>query len=203
MPHSHLEMDCGAMPSFSANMVCVQPRSFLNSKIMLQNLLRWYIGSLPFCGYIVTQMFGFFNNRKVVNLSGFSNPRADLKCCSLAAVSQADVALRGNNAPASRALRGSGSKSYPSQHKRARVRVPFCVGWGSWIRTSENARVKVWCLTAWLYPNYLIDLWYYITFYSICQELFFFFSYFFCFCLFFPNLQKIMYLFWIILLLFY
>ena len=26
-------------------------------------------------------------------------------------------------------------------------------GWGSWIRTSENARVKVWCLTAWLYPN--------------------------------------------------
>ena len=49
-------------------------------------------------------------------------------------------------------------------------------GWGSWIRTSENARVKVWCLTAWLYPNYLIDLWYYITFYFICQELFFFFS---------------------------
>ena len=26
-------------------------------------------------------------------------------------------------------------------------------GWDSWIRTSENARVKVWCLTAWLYPN--------------------------------------------------
>ena len=26
------------------------------------------------------------------------------------------------------------------------------VGWDSWIRTSENARVKVWCLTAWRYP---------------------------------------------------
>ena len=47
MPHSHLEMDCGAMPSFSANMVCIQPRSFLNSKIILQNLFRWYISSLP------------------------------------------------------------------------------------------------------------------------------------------------------------
>ena len=91
----------------------------------------------------------------------------------------------------------------PQPTQKARITRAFCVGWGSWIRTSENARVKVWCLTAWLYPNYLIDLWYYITFYSICQELFFFFSYFFCFCLFFPNLQKIMYLFWIILLLFY
>ena len=27
------------------------------------------------------------------------------------------------------------------------------VGWDGWIRTSENARVKVWCLTAWRHPN--------------------------------------------------
>ena len=29
-------------------------------------------------------------------------------------------------------------------------------GWGSWIRTNgrlSHARVKVWCLTAWRYPN--------------------------------------------------
>ena len=31
-------------------------------------------------------------------------------------------------------------------------------GWGSWIRTNgrlSHARVKVWCLTAWRYPNIL------------------------------------------------
>ena len=44
-------------------------------------------------------------------------------------------------------------KSYPSQHKGLTDWWALCVGWGSWIRTSENARVKVWCLTAWLYPN--------------------------------------------------
>ena len=31
----------------------------------------------------------------------------------------------------------------------------FCFGWAGWIRTIENARVKVWCLTAWLQPNNL------------------------------------------------
>ena len=41
----------------------------------------------------------------------------------------------------------------PQPTQKARRTRAFCVGWGSWIRTSENARVKVWCLTAWLYPN--------------------------------------------------
>ncbi len=34
-----------------------------------------------------------------------------------------------------------------------------------------NARVKVWCLTAWLYPNIFSIPWYYITFYFQCQGL--------------------------------
>ena len=119
-----------------------------------------------------------------VPIAGFSNPRADLKFFRRAACERAPRRLSAQKRTSIPCLRhGSVAKSYPSQHKRARVRVPFCVGWGSWIRTSENARVKVWCLTAWLYPNYLIDLWYYITFSSICQELFSFFLIFFFFCL--------------------
>ena len=37
--------------------------------------------------------------------------------------------------------------------KPPQIRGDFFVGWDGWIRTSENARVKVWCLTAWRHPN--------------------------------------------------
>ena len=61
-----------------------------------------------------------------VPVAGFSNPRADLKCCSLAAVSQADVALRGNNAPASRAC-GAGlpRRATPANTKGSPSGEPF------------------------------------------------------------------------------
>ena len=132
-------------------------------------------------------------------IAGYSNPPADLKFFRRAACERAPRRLSAQKRTSIPRLRhGAGeSGQLPQPTQRARITRALCVGWGSWIRTSENARVKVWCLTAWLYPNYLIDLWYYITFSPICQELFLFFLIFFFFCLIYAFLGGIFPLFWL------
>ena len=128
-----------------------------------------------------------------VPIAGFSNPRADLKFFRRAVCERAHRRLSAQKRTSIlRPWAQNCPEELPQPTQKARITRAFCVGWGSWIRTSENARVKVWCLTAWLYPNYFLDLWYYTTFSSFCQELFSFFLIFFFFCLFYSFFAKIL-----------
>ena len=112
------------------------------------------------CIYIILKNFRVENSPKMPRLLGAGEISRNSRVTPLRSVIRTPCALQASLQIYGRRMRTSACalhkpgriSAIPAKTKGTRVGA-YCLGWDSWIRTSENARVKVWCLTAWLYPN--------------------------------------------------